>query len=129
MFVARSESYRHSLQTTHSPKVAVSGAQPRGSRDFQAGAWDPAGRAPASSSADRSLGRDMTGRYVIGIDGGTEGLRAAVVDLDGTVLDGGERLRDALPAPGVGRAGSGGLVARGGDRGARCGGAGGRATG
>jgi len=28
----------------------------------------------------------MTGRYVIGIDGGTEGLRAAVVDLDGTVL-------------------------------------------
>jgi sugar (pentulose or hexulose) kinase len=28
----------------------------------------------------------MTGRYVIGIDGGTEGLRAAVVDLEGEVL-------------------------------------------
>src|SRR5215813_2165553 len=88
MFVARSESYRHRLQTTHSPKVAVSGAQPKGSRDFRAGAWNPAGRARASSSADRSLGRDMTGRYVIGIDTTC----CSVVALDAA----GEALRPAL---------------------------------
>ena len=48
--------------------------------------------------------------YLLGIDGGTESLRAAIFDLEGELLASAATAYDTVPHTGMGRAGSAGLV-------------------
>src|SRR5215475_3288045 len=86
---SRSLAARRGSSPTFSPTSAVRSSTSGGARERRSRTEREPVTALASAmnaGGKKERGGDVTARYVIGIDGGTEGLRAAVVDLEGTVL-------------------------------------------